>query len=116
MIIATEKIIPGVLPSKEFTPGVDFMSILHSFDPSTCTDEALVVFAERNPSITPPYADEFGMTDSQRYELALVMANADEMRLAAEVRKGDYKKCRQALVKAIGTKVCLYILARRNGR
>ena len=45
MIIATEKIIPGVLPSKEPTPDVDFLSILHSFDLSTCTDEALEVFA-----------------------------------------------------------------------
>ena len=47
MIIATERIIPGVLPPKEPTPDVDFLSILHSFDPSTCTDEALEVFAER---------------------------------------------------------------------
>ena len=112
MIIATEKIIPGILPPKEPTPGVDFLSILHSFDPSTCTDEALEVFAERNPSIIPPYEDELGrqMTDAQRCELAQVIAGADERDLAVAIRKGDYSKCRKALVKAIGTKACLYIL------
>ena len=112
MIIATEKIIPGVLPPKEPTPDVDFLSILHSFDPSTCTDEALEVFAERNPSIIPPYEDELGrhMTDAQRCELAQVIAGADERDLAVAIRKGDYSKCRKALVKAIGTKACLYIL------
>ena len=112
MIIATEKIIPGVLPPKEPTPDVDFLSILHSFDPSTCTDEALEVFAERNPSIIPPYEDELGrqMPDAQRCELAQVIAGADERDLAVAIRQGDYSKCRKALVKAIGTKVCLYIL------
>ena len=112
MIIATEKIIPGILPPKEPTPGVDFLSILHSFDPSTCTDEALEVFAERNPSIIPPYEDELGrqMTDAQRCELAQVIAGADERDLAVAIRKGDYSKCRKALVKAIGTKACVYIL------
>ena len=112
MIIATEKIIPGVLPPKEPTPDVDFLSILHSFDPSTCTDEALEVFAERNPSIIPPYEDELGrqMPDAQRCELAQVIAGADERDLAVVIRNGDYSKCRKALVKAIGTKACLYIL------
>ena len=112
MIIATEKIIPGVLPPKEPTPDVDFLSILHSFDPSTCTYGALEVFAERNPSIIPPYEDELGrqMPDAQRCELAQVIAVADERDLAVAIRKGDYSKCRKALVKAIGTKACLYIL------
>ena len=112
MIIATEKIIPGVLPPKEPTPDVDFLSILHSFDPSTCTDEALEVFAERNPSIIPPYEDELArqMPHSQRCELAQAIAGADERDLAVAIRKGDYSKCRKALVKAIGTKACLYIL------
>ena len=91
---------------------MDFLSILHSFDPSTCTDEALEVFAERNPSIIPPYEDELGrqMPDAQRCELAQVIAGADERDLAVAIRKGDYSKCRKALVKAIGTKDCLYIL------
>ena len=60
----------------------------------------------------PPYGDVLGrqMTDAQRYELAQVIAGADERDLAVAIRKGDYSKCRKALVKAIGTKACLYIL------
>ena len=38
---------------------------------------------------------------------------ADERDLAVAIRKGDYSKCRKALVKAIGTKACLYILESR---
>ena len=117
MIIATEKIIPGVLPPKEYTENVDFLAILESFDPSTCTEEALEVFAERNPSIIPTYEEieiGIGLPAAQRYKLAQIMCKADEHDLVAAVRKGDYSKCRKALVKAIGTKACLYILEQSN--
>jgi hypothetical protein len=116
MIIATEKLIPGVLPPKEETEGVDFLAILHSFDPSLCSEEAYETFAERNPSIVPFYQEEYfqmagdRLMPEERLHLAEVMAAADERALVAAVRKGDYDKCRKALVKAIGTKVCLYLV------
>ena len=118
MIIATEKLIPGVLPPKEKTEDVDFLAILHDFDPSMCSEEAYETFAERNPSIIPFYEDSQpgGLTLSQRLNLAAVMADADERALAAAVRKGDYDKCRKALVKAIGTKVCLYLVREMEER
>ena len=52
MAVATEKIIPGVLPPKEETEGVDFLGIYDRFDASTLTEEQLLKFAPRHPWMT----------------------------------------------------------------
>ena len=41
MAASTDKIIPGLVPPREETEGVDFLAIYDSFDAETLTDEQL---------------------------------------------------------------------------
>lgn len=52
MAVSTEKLIPGVLPTKEETEGIDFLDILDHFDPGKLSKDVLALFAKRNPYVT----------------------------------------------------------------
>ena len=128
MSVSTDKLIPSVLPSKEEQAGVDFVKILDDFDPSVLSKDVLDVFAARNPIVT-----NFGSEiQYYRYEgvVSVVPDYPVEMRVNAGRRgarydredliyqvtkyeqglKNAYKNCRRGLIKAIGSKVCAFIV------
>lgn len=127
MAISTDKIIPGVLPPKEYTDGVDFFAILDAFDPALLPIPQLQKFADRDPYVT-------GKTDGRLYNIgskvypipptpveerlhhAQIGPKFDREELKKWVtryeagEKSAYKNTRAALVKAIGGKACLCIV------
>ena len=139
MSISTEKLIPGLLPPSEPTSEkTGFLKILNDFDPKTLSEEQLTVLGKRNPFLTMsgpeddreiytykgetrpiPYEPAEKRLDYARFHL-----NADTDDLKAKTKKyeearksfqiqeisKEYKKCRSALIKAIGDKACLYIV------
>lgn len=124
MAVATEKIIPGVLPPKEETEGVDFLAILDSIDPSTLTDTQLQKFAPRNPSVTAYGSEEryykvggktYPVPDSPIHERLhhgrfCVQIYRHDLEAAVTAwksgSKNGYKNARAALIQAIGYKAC----------
>ena len=122
MAVATEKIIPGVMPPKEETEGVDFLAILDSIDPSTLTDTQLQKFAPRNPYVTACGSEEryykvggktYPVPDSpikERLDHGKFCVGMYRRRLeVAETAwkngaRNGYKNARVALVQAIGYK------------
>ena len=52
MAASTNKIIPGLVPPREETEGVDFLAIYDSFDAETLTDEQLLKIAPKYPLLT----------------------------------------------------------------
>lgn len=130
MAVSTEKIIPGVLPPKEETAGVDFLSILDSFDPASLSASQLEKFKPRDPYVTgyqkkgekPKTYLVDGKTyplpnepAKERAEHGSFSARFDREDLASWQKRynageeGIYGKTRASLVKAIGTKACAYI-------
>lgn len=128
MPVSTDKLIPGVLPPKEPQSGIDFVQILDSFDPSTLSRDVLDVLASRNPYLTA-YGSEV-----QYYEYKGVTRPVPDVPAESRLRTAGYhfeydrdnlvnqsiryeagvpnayKNCRRDLIKAIGSKACLYIV------
>lgn len=128
MSVSTDKLIPGVLPPKEPQPDVDFIRILDNFDPSILSWEVLDVFASRNPYLTA-YGSEVveyeyegtvrhipDVPAESRLNSARVHMTFDRENLINQVIRykdglpNAYKNCRRDLIKAIGSKACLYIV------
>ena len=121
MSYSTEKLIPGLLPPKEETEGVDFLAILDSFDPSVLSEEQLNALAHRNPYHTGKSVEnEFYLLGGQQYPVpsepvegrlrsAKYSMNYDRGELE---KKTTYKAKRTALIKAIGSKAAYYIVNR----
>ena len=128
MAVSTDKLIPWVLPPKEEITGVDFLKILDDFDPSLLSKEVLNAFAARDPFVTAyggesQYYRYEGVVypvpdDPAEYRLSAgrSVAKHDREDLIAQVGKynlglsNGYKNCRRALIKAIGSKACAYIV------
>ena len=128
MAISTDKLIPGVLPPKEEQKGVDFVQILDSIDPSALSADVLDAFARRDPWVTDPnfhigyyrYEDVLykipGEPVVTRLRIGRFSMENDRKDLIEKVEKlkagapNAYKNCRAALIRAIGSKVCAYIV------
>ncbi len=128
MSVSTDKLIPGVLPPKDEQEGIDFLAILDGFDPSKLSKEVLDVFASRNSFVTEKeseirYYEYEGVTSlvpnypaERRLGLGKIVADDDRENLISQVAKyraevpNAYKNCRRDLIKAIGSKTCLYIV------
>ena len=128
MSVSTDKMIPGVLPPKEEQSGIDFVKILDDFDPSGLSKEVLDVFAARNPFVTAYgqenpsywYKGEVRIIPDEPAEKRLSYgrrsAEYDREELVAQVNKymfglpNGYRNCRRCLIKAIGSKACVYIV------
>ena len=132
MAVSTEKIIPGILPPKEETQGVDFVGILDSLDPKTLTDEQLLKFAPRDPFVTGVGGgdDEYYRFESGTYvipnrpiqeslksaKLSVTMERRDLEQAAHAWENGvknGYRNARAALVSAIGAVACLEYVQRK---
>lgn len=125
MAVATEKIIPGVLPPKEERADVDFLSIYDSFDATTLSDDQLKKFAPRNPYVTAWNTDEqryykvngvtYPIPDSPIEERLhhgqfCMKSYRQDIEAAVSAWKNGsstgYKNARQVLIQAIGYKAC----------
>ena len=124
MAVATEKIIPGVLPPKEETEGVDFLLIYDSFDASTLSDDQLKKFAPRNPYVTAyPHEERFYNVGGTTYSVpdSPIAGRLDHGKFCVKLYRRDieaavnawksgsktaYKNARAALIQAIGYKAC----------
>ena len=122
MAVATEKIIPGIMPPKEETEGVDFLAIFDSIDPSALTDTQLEKFAPRNPYVTAYSSEErYYKVDEKVYRVpdtpikerlhhgkVCVRSYREDLEKAVAEWKagGSYKKARAALVQTISIKAC----------
>ena len=124
MAVATEKIIPRVLPPKEETEGVDFLAIFDSFDASKLFIEQLEKFASRNPYVTAyPREERHYIVDNIAYPVPSIPIKErldhgkfcvgsyrkdleDAVRAWKNGKKNGYKKARQVLVQSIGIKAC----------
>ena len=131
MAVATEKIIPGVLPPKEEAEGVDFLAIYDSFDAAALSDDQLEKFAPRNPYVTAyPHearnyvvnGEVFPVPDSPITERLshgkfCVGSYRRDLEAAVNAWKGGsktgYKNARAALVQAIGYKACTEYVQRQ---
>jgi transcriptional regulator with XRE-family HTH domain len=132
MAVATEKIIPGVLPPREETEGVDFTGIYDLFDASVLTEEQLLKFAPRNPWMTALDRDqgyyrygsetypvpvepvtrrlslgEFCVKDSCRCDILQAEKGWKEG------KKNGYKNARVMLIKGISMKACTEYVRRQ---
>ena len=135
MAVATEKIIPGVLPPKEETEGVDFLGIYDRFDASTLTEEQLLKFAPRHPDMTVPDRDYgYYSYGSKTYPIPVEPAEKRlsfgefcvkelyrrDILLAAdgwkEGKKNGYKNARALLIKGISMKACTEYVRRQYQR
>ena len=128
MAVSTEKLIPGVLPPKEETEGIDFLDILDHFDPGKLSKDVLALFAKRNPYVTACDSEiEYyafrgntylvpDVTAESRMRSACITMESDRDTLLEKIanyedgRPNGYKNCRMALIKAIGSKVCAFIV------
>ena len=128
MAVSTDKLIPGVLPPKEEQGGTDFLRILDDFDPSALSEDVLRVFASRNPFETAygwetAYYQYEGLTyelpcEPAQFRLSIAKRSMESDRddLLEEVSKyqagfpNAYTRCRRALIKAIGSKTCAFIV------
>lgn len=125
MAVSTEKIIPGVLPPKEETEGVDFLAIYDGFDAASLSDEQLKKFAPRNPYITAHRSEErYYKIDGKTYPVphspiterlhhGEFCIQLHRRNIEAEVARGSYKNARAELVKAIGIKACTEYVRRQ---
>lgn len=130
MAVSTDKLIPGVLPPRDEQEGIDFLQILDDFDPSTLSSEVLEAFASRDPYVTA-YGSEMSYYKAEgvsrvvpdipaesRLSAGQSDVKWDREQLMERIDKynagvpGAYKKCRQALIKAIGAKTCAFIVER----
>jgi len=128
MAVSTDKLIPDVLPPKDEQEGIDFIHILDAFDPSALSDKVLNAFASRDPYVTA-YGSETGyyyyegvteevpdIPAESRLNTGRSVMRFDREELQKQTaayeagQAGAYKKCRAALIKAIGSKTCAYIV------
>jgi len=114
MGISTEQFIVN-LPPKEPRVGVDWLSILDSFDPSKLEQRFLNECARRNPYQTCYHWDTPSSPVEERLMIAESCAKRDRRKLQDCIARIEtegvtpltYKQARAALIAAIGTKGAL---------
>ena len=123
--VGTDKIIEGIPPKEESEEFADFdwMGFFLQFDPSILTEMDIAYLLSRKTSLVPRFEDgriqedESGIgycEENERYYLIKRSYQSDAYSLEA-ISEGDfpYKKKREALIRALGTKVCLYVMERQ---
>ena len=122
MAVATEKIIPGVLPPKEETPDIDFLVIYDNFDASALTDEQLLKFAPRNPFVTAyPHEERYYEYEGLTYPIpdSPIKERLHHGQFCVKryrkdiIKANNYKNRRLALNQAIGIKACTEYVQRQ---
>ncbi len=131
MAAATSKIIPGLVPPREETEGVDFLAIYDSFDPETLTEGQLLKFASKYPLLTGIGGED---SDDENEEdmypippmpvaarMKLCLSYEPEYRQGIERavekwkkgKKNGYKDARAALIRAVEVKACMQYAMRQ---
>lgn len=133
--VRTDHWLPGVLPPKDPTGGVDFLKIFDEFDPSALPDELLQKFARTRATLTQEGARELlYLMDGETYRVPFIsfmdryLCALDnitigrrfiedavrELEIAPSKRR--YTSTRNTLEEGIWDKLCLEILQRRFDR
>jgi hypothetical protein len=131
MASATDKIIPGLVPPREETEGVDFLAIYDSFDAETLTDEQLLKFAPKYPLLTGIGGEEFSneieedlypiptMPIAVRMSMCLSYVQTYRRSIERAVekwkngKKTGYREARAALMRAVEIKACTQYVSRQ---
>ena len=131
MSYPTEKIIPGFLPPVEETEGIDFPAVYDSFDAGALTDEQLLKFASRYPSLSGVGGEEYyyeigedvypvpwaPIGERLKTGQSLVKNIRDVIIRDVEKwkkgKKSGYKEARTDLIRAVGFKACTEYVRRQ---